>query len=143
MKFRFTFEQKAQITDAILSAEEKTSGEIRVHIESTCKEDVMDHAAFLFSELQMHKTRERNGVLIYVSVDDHQFAIIGDSGINALLEHDFWNCTKEAMLVHFRQGNIVGGIMAGIEKAGEKLSVHFPPREGDQNELPNEPSFGS
>ncbi|MFO7829685.1 MAG: TPM domain-containing protein, partial [Bacteroidales bacterium] len=80
----FSTEQKKQITDAIKEAELNTSGEIRVHIEMDCKEDVLDRAAFMFEKLAMHKTELRNGVLFYLSIKDRKFAILGDAGINAV-----------------------------------------------------------
>ena len=74
----FTAYQKEEIKQAIGEAESNTSGEIRVHIESKCNEDVLDRAAFLFEKLEMHKTEQRNGVLFYLAVNSRKFAILGD-----------------------------------------------------------------
>ena len=71
----FTEENKLQITNAIRVAETNTSGEIRVHIEKFCKGDVLDQAAYVFGKLEIHKTELRNGVLFYLAVEDHKFAI--------------------------------------------------------------------
>ena len=62
----FSEENKLQITNAIRVAETNTSGEIRVHVEKRCKEDVLDRAAYIFKKLGMHKTELRNGVLFYL-----------------------------------------------------------------------------
>ena len=77
---------KADILAAISDAESQTSGEIRLHVESRCKADVLDRAAAVFATLGMHKTELRNGVLFYLATTDRQFAILGDGGINAAVE---------------------------------------------------------
>jgi len=90
----------------------------------------------------MHQTALRNGVLIYLATDDHQFAIIGDAGIDQKVPEDFWESTKDMMLDSFRKGDYVSGLIAGIEKAGEQLGRYFPRRSDDVNELPNDIYFG-
>lgn len=101
-------EQKA-ITQAIAEAEHKTSGEIRVHIENTLSGDVLDRAAFLFKQLGMSKTAQRNGVLIYLAVKSRQFAIIGDNGIHKVVPEKFWDQIKHEMLADFREGRFTEG----------------------------------
>jgi len=86
----FTIQEKELIKKAILNAELDSSGEIRVHIENHCKGDVLDRAAYLFEKLEMTKTEQRNGVLFYLAAKDHKFAILGDAGINAVVEEGFW-----------------------------------------------------
>lgn len=138
----FTGEQKKQIVEAIEAAELNTSGEIRVHIDSNCKEkNVLDRASKIFALLKMHKTELRNGVLIYLSINDHKFAIIGDSGINSKVEDNFWENTKDAMLEKFKEGNIVEGLITGISLAGQQLKTLFPYQLDDVNELKNDISF--
>ena len=134
-------QEQALISEAVESAERFTSGEIRICLEKKCSEAVLDRAANYFKKLDMHKTAKRNGVLIYVATDDHQFAIIGDSGINRLVPHDFWDSTKEAMLGHFKNQDLVGGISTGVRLAGEQLQTFFPYHDSDVNELPNDISF--
>jgi|SRR5690554_2231805 len=138
----FTPEQQQQVMDAIASAELNTSGEIRVHIESICKEDVLDRAAFLFDKLNMHKTKLRTGVLFYLSVDDHKLAILGDSGINAKVPKNFWHDIRDHLIKEFRNDNYAGGLSEGIIMAGEQLKAHFPYQSDDVNELSNEISYG-
>lgn len=138
----FTKEQKAAIVEAIGKAEQNTSGEIRVHIDKTCKEDVLDEAAFMFKKLNMHKTDLRNGVLIFLAVNDHKFAIIGDAGINSKVPADFWDKVKDEMLAHFKLGEFTEGLITGIQMAGEKLNAFFPLHPDDKNELSDEISFG-
>jgi uncharacterized membrane protein len=138
----FSKEEKAQIKDAVVKAETNTSGEIRVHIDNHCKEDVMDRAAWWFAKLEMQKTEKRNGVLFYLAVKDHKFAIIGDAGINAVTSDDFWDHIKEKMLEHFTGSEFAEGLKQGILKAGDALKEHFPYQDDDVNELSDEISFG-
>ena len=130
------------ITAAIEAAEKGTSGEIRVHLEPHCQELALDRASEVFAELHMHKTRLRNGVLIYVAYEDHKFAIIGDGGINAVVEDDFWSDEKEILYTHFKQGKYTTGICEAIKGIGVLLNKHFPFRDDLSGELPNEISFG-
>lgn len=139
---KFTEEDKLRIKEAIQAAERLTSGEIQVYIEKTCKIDVLDRAAFQFKQLAMHKTELRNGVLIYLTIDDHKFAIIGDAGIHAVTGANFWNATKETMGFLFKEGKIVEGLIAGIDMAGRALQEHFPYQNGDLNELSDDVKFG-
>ncbi len=138
----FTKEEKNRIMDAIREAEHNTSGEIRVHIEKDCPGDVLDRAAYIFAKLGMHRTRLRNGVLIYLSLEDRKFAILGDAGINRVVPEGFWDNIKEEMLRLFREGKVTDGLVKGILMAGEKLKEHFPYQEDDVNELSDEISFG-
>ena len=135
-------ENEKLIMEAIERAEGQTSGEIRVHIESKCKGQVLDRAAWLFKKLKMQETKERNGVLIYLSIDDHQFAIIGDSGINKVVPDGFWNETKELMISHFTKSEFAVGLTKGIEEAGLHLKQYFPCQIDDVNELSDEISYG-
>ena len=136
-------ENEKLITKAIENAEHQTSGEIRVHLESKCKEEVLDRAAWLFKKLKMHETKDRNGVLIYLSINDRKFAIIGDAGINKVVPEEFWNENKEMMISHFKKGEFAIGLINGIEKAGEQLKQYFPYQDNDVNELSDEISYGA
>ena len=137
----FTEEQKGKILASIKEAEEASSGEIRVHIETSFKGDVLDRAAWVFKKLGMHKTALRNGVLFYLAVEDRKFAVIGDAGIHAKVPEDFWDSTKELMLKKFREGKFTEGLSKGIILAGEQLKTHFPHQRNDRNELPDDISF--
>lgn len=138
----FSKQDKEEIKAAVKEAELNTSGEIRVHIDNHCKEDVMDRAAWWFAKLDMHKTELRNGVLFYLAVKDHKFAILGDAGINAVTPDDFWEHIKEKMLGRFNEGAFASGMQEGILMAGQSLKEHFPYQEGDVNELSDDISFG-
>jgi len=137
----FNDEEQQRIRAAVEDAERHTSGQLRVCIEKTCSEDVLDRAAKYFHQLDMHKTRLRNGVLIYVATVDRKFAIIGDAGINKVVPDNFWDDTKDDMLQHFKVGDIVEGIVTGLEIAGEHLQKYFPHDKGDSNELSDDIAF--
>jgi uncharacterized membrane protein len=138
----FTKEQKTLIENAIREAELNTSGEIRVHIETEIKGDVLDRAAYLFEYLGMHKTAQRNGVLFYLATKARKFAILGDAGINSKVPPDFWDQIKESIRVSFTEGKFAEGLSQGILTAGEHLKIHFPHQNNDINELTDEISFG-
>lgn len=138
----FSTEEKDDIKQAILDAELNTSGEIRVHIENKHKGDVLKRATLIFKQLQMHKTEQRNGVLFYLAIQNRTFAIIGDSGIDAVVPEGFWESTKSLMINHFRDGRFTQGLVDGIGEAGDQLKKHFPLQAEDVNELSDEISFG-
>ncbi|WP_375239601.1 TPM domain-containing protein [Aurantibacter sp.] len=137
-----TATEEQTIVDAIIKAEQLTSGEIRVHIEANCNGNIDARIIEIFETLQMHQTAERNGVIIYVAVLDKAFAIYGDDGINRKVDLEFWNSTKDIMQNHFKSGEFTKGITQGIIKAGEELSRFFPCLDSDTDELPNTISKG-
>lgn len=137
----FTDDEQLRIRRAIELAEGETSGEIRICVEKTCSEEVLDRAANYFKKLEMDKTALRNGVLIYLAAADHKFAIIGDAGINRVVPVDFWDSTKEQMLKHFKAGQLAEGVITGITLAGEQLKAFFPYHDSDKNELSDDISF--
>jgi len=138
----FSKEQKKQITDAIKEAELNTSGEIRLHVEKKCKVNTLDRAAYIFDKLNMHKTEKRNGVLFYLAIENRQFAILGDAGINAVTPDDFWDQIKNVVISLFKEGKYAEGLSKGIRMAGEALKEHFPYQTDDVNELSDDISFG-
>lgn len=133
-----TPQEEAEIIDAICTAENHTSGEIRVHLEPHSKMDAFDRAAEVFDLLGMDKTKSRNGVLIYVAVEDRTLVILGDQGINDKVPPHFWESTKDIIIHHFKEGAMKQGLVEGILMAGQQLKAHFPYEDGDTNELPNE-----
>ena len=137
-----TKEDEQEIVEAIRMAEKNTSGEIRVHIEKTTSLDAYDRAMEVFHLLKMDETELKNGVLIYLAVKDKHFVICGDKGINDVVANDFWDCTRDIMVNHFKSGNYKQGLIDGITNAGAQLQKHFPYVEGDTNELSNEISKG-
>ena len=137
-----SLEEESQILEAIRIAETNTSGEIRVHLETECKTEVLERAQLVFKKLNMHKTKLRNGVLFYIATDSHHFAILGDKGIDKKVPKDFWDKTKETVLSRFKNKEITKGLEEGILEAGEQLKKFFPYQSDDKNELSDEISIG-
>lgn len=138
----FSSEEQKNIIAAIQEAEKNTSGEIRVHLDKKCPDDVLDQAAFVFEKLKMHKTKLRNGVLFYLATDDHKFAILGDAGINQKVPEGFWDCINLTVLDLFKKGQYAEGLIQGILECGTQLKTHFPFMTDDKNELSDDLSFG-
>ncbi|ADF51133.1 MAG: hypothetical protein CMP12_06750 [Zunongwangia sp.] len=141
--FSLKTKDENEIVEAIRTAEKSTSGEIRVHLEkSSGSQDIFERAMEVFHQLKMDNTKEENGVLIYVAMEDRNFVIYGDKGINDKVEDDFWESTKDVILNHFKKGNFKQGLVDGILMAGEQLKRHFPWQEDDENELSDQISKG-
>jgi len=138
----FSPEEEAEIVAAIRAFERRTRAEIRVHVEHRLRRPPMDEAVAVFKALRMHLTDERNGVLILLAPGQHSFAIIGDVGIDNVVPEGFWESTRDAMRPSLAEGRFTEGVIFGIQAAGEALEQHFPWREGDINELPDEISYG-
>ncbi len=138
----FTKKEEEDIINAIRKAEAKTSGEIRVHIDSKLQGDVLAEGLEIFGRLKMHETKLRNGILILIAPRDKKFAIIGDEGIHQKVGDDFWNAEKELLQTYFRSGKYREGVCEAIDRIGNKLKVFFPIQEDDKNELPDEISYG-
>lgn len=137
-----TLDEEQEIVDAILEAEKNTSGEIRVHLEASTQIDHFSRAQQVFHFLKMDNTKDENGVLLYVAVDDRKFVIYGDRGIDKAVPKGFWESTKDVIAQHFKQGEFKKGIVEGILKAGKELQEHFPWDHGDINELSDAISKG-
>ncbi|MFP2997119.1 TPM domain-containing protein [Spongiivirga sp. MCCC 1A20706] len=135
--------EEQEVIAAIRQAEQYTSGEIRVHREKTSgKLEPYERATYLFHQLKMDNTKDANGVLIYVAVEDHTFSICGDAGINKVVPENFWKKTKSLIESHFRKGSFKQGLVEGILLAGKELQAHFPWDDYDTNELTDEISKG-
>ena len=137
-----SLKEEQEIVEAIRVAECDTSGEIRIHIEKTCAIDVYERALDVFHILKMDNTKQQNGVLIYVAVDNKSFVIIRYKGINNIVGLDFWNSTRDKISSQFKSGNFKQVIIDGIKEAGKVLSKHFPWQHGDSDELENTISKG-
>ena len=134
-------EEDQRLVEAIRQAERNTSGEIKVHIENRCKGDVEQRSLYIFDKLKLNETQLRNGVLIYLAIKDHKFAILGDKGINDVVEDNFWNDVKDLMLNQFKAGHFADGLEQGIMRCGEKLKAYFPYQSDDINEIPDDISY--
>lgn len=140
----FTAEEKQLIVEAVRNAERRTSGEVRVFIESRCPYmDAIDRAEQIFLKLQMQKTADRNAVIIYAALKDHQLAIYGDAGIHNKVGQQYWDREVQQMISSFNRDNYAEGIRQCVIDVGEALHTHFPfDNDTDKNELPDEVVFG-
>ena len=128
-------EDKKKIIEAIRQVEKTTSGEIRVHVMAKCKEDTMKEAKKVFDRLCMHRTQQRNSVLIFVALKSRRFAIFGDQGIHERVGESFWHRTRDVLSDYLSKNQMRQGIVAAVYSIGEQLERFFP-RRADQN--PNE-----
>ena len=131
----FTEEEQKQLVDAIQKAEQQTSGEVRIFVESKCRYvDALDRAKEIFFSLKMNETELRNGTLIYVAVKDKQAAVLGDEGIHQKVGQKYWEDVVKKMLLQFRNQKLADGICQGIHDLGEALKFYFPYNSGtDKN----------
>ena len=128
-----------RIVQAIREAEEKTSGEIRVHLQrGKLAGDPLPAAQRKFYSLKMHKTRERNAVLIFVAARAHKFAVVGDEAIHERCGNALWHRIVDKMREHFRSERFTDALVEAIGEVGEVLAKHFPPKGRGGNELPDE-----
>jgi uncharacterized membrane protein len=143
-KSLFPEEDSRLIVKAIRHAEQRTSGEVRVFVESRCSwMDALDRAAEIFFKLKMESTEHRNATLVYVAVKDRQVAVFGDEGIHQKVGTEYWNRVVKEMLESFDKKNYAKGIADCVIQIGDALNAHFPfDKETDKNELPDEIIFG-
>ena len=128
-----------RIVGAIRQAEEKTSAEIRVYLQrGKLKGDPLAAAQKRFHRLGMHKTRERNGVLIFVAPRAHKFAVVGDKAIHEKCGESYWQRVVDLMREHFRNERFSDALVDAIRDIGGALAQHFPKSSTSSNELPDE-----
>jgi uncharacterized membrane protein len=127
-----------RVVAAITTAEQHTSGEIRVVIARHRAADPVAAATKQFERLGLTRTRHRNAVLIFVAPRSRTFAVIGDTAVHEKCGDAFWLELTAAMTGHFKREDFTGGLVHGVERAGALLAAHFPRVVGEQNQLPND-----
>ena len=128
-----------RVVDAIREAESKTSGEIRVYVQrGKLKTDPLIVAQKKFQRLQMHKTQERNAVLIFVAPREHKFAVVGDQAIHEKCGDEFWQRVVEGMRTHFQKEKFSHALIEATNEIGKLLAAHFPKTSANINELPDD-----
>lgn len=137
------FDQGEQqlLIDAIVQAELKTSGEIRLHIENLCIGNELKRAQKVFTNLKMHETKERNGVLIYIATFSRKIAVIGDEGIHQKLGNEFWQKVVDELIKKFKENKKAEALAECIITCGEQLGKFFPRSNEDKDELTNTISY--
>lgn len=137
-----TPEEQQEIAKAVRLAEERTSGEFRIHVERSCSGDPLARAEEIFRRLEMYKTEERNAVLIYVALDSRKFALYGDTNIHSRTGKEFWVSLVAQVKERIQSTrHISAGLCLAVEAVGAQFALHFPRKENDRNEIPDEISF--
>ena len=127
-----------RLIEAIQQAEAKTSGEIRVFVKrGPLPGDALVAARKNFHELGMEKTKQRNGVLIFVAPRARKFAVIGDEGVHQKCDEKYWQRLVDSMRTHFQKENFTDALLEAVRRTGELLAKHFPRQGDDTNELPD------
>jgi uncharacterized membrane protein len=127
-----------RIVKAIREQETRSSGQIGVYIQrGELEGDPVEAAQKRFQKTGMHKTRDRNAVLIFVAPRARKFAVVGDEGIHTRCGSDLWNRVVEKMAGHFKQERFSDAIVDAIRDVGQVLGEHFPRTGGEKNELPD------
>lgn len=131
-----------RISNKIKDAEKTTAGEICVSIKEKKSliqsSSIYELAKKEFYKLNVNKTRDKTGILIFILLDKKQFYILADEGINEIVSENTWDVLKDKMQKMFREGNFCKGIIYGIDEVGSLLSKHFPIKPDDTNELSNQ-----
>lgn len=141
MNHFLTDTEMASLVEAIKIAEDHSSGEIRVHIDSTAEDDFANKAFAIFRSLDMHHTKERNAVLFYVNFEHHYLTIIGDEGIHKKVKQSFWDNLHDEITNEFAKEKYCQGLQNAILKTGLELKKYFPVDGENINELSNDISF--
>lgn len=134
--------EMASLVEAIKQAENQSTGEIRVHIDSTSVNNNAKVAFDVFKKLGMDQTKERNAVLFHVNFEKKYLTIIGDKGIHEKVHQKFWNDLHDKITLAFSEGNYYCGLHNAILETGMELKNFFPIKDGENpNELSNEITF--
>ncbi len=139
----FTEAELASIVQAIVRAEAATSGEIRVHLDRRLPRaggvpaDALARAGAVFRALGMERTARRNGVLVYLALEDRKLAVVGDEGLHARVGDAGWARVRDLMVERLRAGRAAEAVLAAVAEVGRVLAEHFPRRPGDVDELPD------
>lgn len=137
----FNEREQQLLIQAIVEAEMKTSGEIRLHLENFCWGDEVKAAQKVFKKLGMHQTKERNGVLIYIATLSRKIAIVGDEGIHQKLGAEYWQKLVAELISRFKDNKQADALAECIKDCGQQLGKFFPLSADDKNELSNSISF--
>jgi len=136
-----TNQQLASLVEAIQSAEQHSTGEIRVHIDSNTEDHHAETAYQVFKKLDMHKTAERNAVLFHINFEKKYLTIIGDIGIHERVHQEYWDHLHDYITSEFAKGNYHKALKSAILETGLELKKYFPVKGENTNELPNEITF--
>jgi putative membrane protein len=101
------------------------------------EEEVEQGALSAFYTEQLHKTKDANGILLYVSVMEQKVWILGDAGINARIDQEEWDSVIDALTAGIKGGTAADALCVAVRRVGHILQTHFPYQKGDTDELHN------
>jgi len=138
----FSDDDFLRISKTIKEMEKITAGEIRVAVKEEKPllkkgKDIRALAEEEFFKLNMHNTRDKTGILLYLILRERQFYILADEGINAKVSQETWDTVRNEMQEEFMSGHFANGLITGVKKVGKILGEHFPVKADDTNELSN------
>jgi hypothetical protein len=141
MKKCLSEKEIVDLVEVIKIAENQSTGEIRLHIDSSAEKENAEVAFEVFQRLEMYKTKDRNAVLFHVNFNQRYLTIIGDEGIHQKVCQSFWDKIHSEVITQFVQGKYFFGLKEAIFKTGKELKKYFPVKEENPNELPDEITF--
>lgn len=100
-------------------------------------EEVEEAAITSFYGEGLYRTREENGILIFISVLEHRVWILGDRGINEKIDPQQWQDIINMLTAGIKQGRQREALCQAVARVGDILKTHFPIGEIDHNELHN------
>lgn len=104
---------------------------------AVAKEEVSQRAYALFLQHNVHRTPERNGIILYVSLLERRAEIIGDIGIHQKVGEDFWRQIISTLVADVPRRGLKTALTQAIDSCGQTLSTHFPKTASGQDDLPN------
>ena len=141
MKKCLSEKEIVDLVEVIKIAENQSTGEIRLHIDSSAEKENAEVAFEVFQRLEMYKTKDRNAILFHVNFNQRYLTIIGDEGIHQKVCQSFWDKIHSEVITQFVQGKYFFGLKEAIFKTGKELKKYFPVKEENPNELPDEITF--
>ena len=99
--------------------------------------EVFERAKLEFYESNIHKTKGDTGILIFISLMEHQCVVLAGESIASKMPKDTWDKVVGLAVGGIKNKKAADGLVAAIELCGQILSEHFPVQNGDKNELPN------
>ena len=97
----------------------------------------MRRAREQFLAQNLHTTRERTGVLLYVSVAEHHVELLADAGIHAKVPDGTWDLVVSKLTARVKAGQVGEGFIEAVGAVGAQLATHFPAAGVNPNELPD------
>lgn len=102
------------------------------------QEEVYQRALEIFYENKVSMTRDRTGIMIFISLLERKVEVLADCGINEKVEKNYWNDLVSSLSSDISKGNMIEGVVKSINTCGDKLVESFPAKHDDTNEISDE-----